>query len=104
MSAPWIEAARSPTVPGTNAHASTITPVIFMILHVSWVTFAIVMVVIIWIAFLSVKGRSVSWLLSKTKSWLRGRLVSARPFYYRRRSNNIQSYDECDISEFRKVE
>lgn len=103
MSVPWIEASRPPCVPGTSAHASAITPVIFLILHVSWLTAGIVLAVVVGIAILSIKGRSVTWLLSKAKSRLRGGVVSARPYYYRRRINRVQSYDDCEMSIFRKV-
>lgn len=103
MSVPWIEASRAPNVPLTNAHASAITPVIFLILHVSWMTVGIVFAVIVCIVILAIKGRSVTWLLNKAKSRMRGGVVSARPFYYRRRVNRVQSYDDCEMSIFRKV-
>lgn len=103
MSVPWVEASRSPKVPGTNAHASSITPLVFLVLHVSWFTFGIVLFVIVWVAYLSIKGRSVTWLLNKIKSKARAGRVSARPFYYRRRAIRIESYDESNISLFRKV-
>lgn len=104
MSAAWIEASRIPKVPGTNAHASAITPLVFLILHVSWFTVGIVMSVVIVIAYLSIKGRQVTWLFRKYKCALRGGVVSARPLYYRRRALKVQSHDDCDMATFRKFE
>ena len=103
MSAPWIEASRPPKVPGTDAHAACMTPLVFLILHISWITFGLVVAMIIAIGILSVQGRSVKWLLQKGKCKLRGGRVSARPLFYRRRANNAKSYDDCEMSLFRKV-
>jgi len=103
MSVAWIEASRTPKVPGTNAHASAFTPIIFLIAKISWFTLGIVMAVVVCIAYLSIKGREVTWLVRKGKSSLRGGKVSARPFYYRRRALRVQSHSDCEMSALRKV-
>jgi len=102
MSAIWIEASRPPKLPGTNAHASAVTPLIFLLVHVSWITFSLVIATIVAVATLSIKGRTVSWLLRKTKCNLRGRKLHARPVWYRRRVLRVRSHSDVPIEVFRQ--
>ena len=102
MSATWIEAALPPRIPFTNAHASACTPLVFLLVHISWTTFLMVLATIVAIAFLSIKGRTVSWLLRKGKCNLRGRKLYARPVWYRRRLMRLESHGDVDISVFRQ--
>lgn len=104
MSAAWVDASRSPVVPGTNAHASAMTPLLFLIVHFSLITLGILMAVVFSVAYLSIKGLSVLWLLRKGKSRLRGQRISARPLFYWRRAIRVRSHGDCDMSVFRKVE
>ena len=104
MPAVWVEAARPPRIPMTNAHASCSTPLAFFLLHFAWSTFAVVMMAVVLVAFLSIKGRSVTWLVRKTKCNLRGRVLEARPSAYRRRVLRLQSHGSLDVSVLRQGE
>lgn len=101
MSEHWVDAARPPKIPMTNAHASAFTPLVFMVMHFSMVTFMIVVATILFIAILSIKGRSVAWLLRKGKGNLRHRRLHARPVYFRRRFLRLQSHSSTDIRALR---
>lgn len=102
MSATWIEASRPPKIPLTNAHASACTPVVFLLAHISMTTILLVLFTIIAVAILSIKGRTVTWLIRKAKCNLRGRKLHARPVWYRRRMLRVQSHDGLDISMLRQ--
>lgn len=102
MPAAWVEASRPPKLPGTNAHASAATPVVFFLVHFAWVTFFLVLATVIAVAILSIQGRSVTWLLRKAKCNLRGKKLYARPVWYRRRVLNTRSYSSIDIRTFRQ--
>lgn len=97
VNANWVNASRSPTIPGTSIHASTLTPSVFMLVYFSWATFFISAFCIVFMGVLRVKGRSLTWLIRKTKWKLRGRQVQARPLWYRRRFNRIETIDTAGI-------
>lgn len=101
MPAAWVEASRAPKLPGTNAHASCLTPLVFFLVHISWTTLAIVILTVVFVVILSIKGRSVSWLLRKIKCNLRGRKLYARPVWFRRRMLRVASHSDLDIDIFR---
>lgn len=102
MPATWIEAARPPKIPLTNAHASACTPVVFLLVHISWFTFVMVILTVIAVAILSIKGRTVSWLVRKSKCNLRGRKLHARPVWYRRRMLRVTSHGSLGVSFLRQ--
>lgn len=104
MPADWIEASRPPRIPLTNAHASAMTPLVLLLMHIRWWTFGLVVATCVGIFILSIKGRSVTWLLRKGKCYLRRQRVSARPLYFRRRAQMVRSYDEVDIEVLRSGE
>lgn len=101
MPAAWVEASRPPKIPGTNAHASAATPIVGLLVHISWFTFGVVLVTMIAVAVLSIRGRKVSWLLRKLKCNLRGRKLYARPVWYRRRVLRTFSHDALSVEVFR---
>lgn len=99
MSAKWVNAARSPYIPGTRIHFSTLTPLAFMVVYFAWVTFIILLGAVSFMAVLSIKGRTLTWLLRRTKSRIRGGRVLARPVWFRRRFSRLESFDLHGISE-----
>lgn len=101
MNALWVDASRCPRIPGTPVHASALTPIIFLVLHISWFTLGLVLFVTVGVVYLTVRRLSLMWAVRMFKSKLRGNRVSARPLMYRRRCLLSRSYGECDMSEFR---
>lgn len=101
MSVDWIEASRSPLIPGTRAHASAITPLVLFLVHIAWWTLGVVMSVVITLAILNSRGITMSWLLRRQKSRLRGGRLSARPVFYRRRLLQSQSIAQMDVKVLR---
>lgn len=93
----WVHASRSPVIPGTSIHASTLTPSVFMLVYFAWITFIVAASCIVFMAALSMKGRSLTWVLRKTKWKLRGCQVQARPLWYRRRFNRLETLDTAGI-------
>jgi hypothetical protein len=97
MPADWVYASNSPVVPGTSVHAYALTPVVLWVVWWSWTTlFAVVLVAAV-MGYLQWKGRKPAWVLRKFKCRLRGASVAARPVWYRRRRNRIESYQTLDI-------
>jgi len=104
MPAAWVEASRPPKVPGTNAHASAMTPLAFVVFNfTSLLLWGIVFAVAIGIGYLSLKGRQMGWIVRRMKCRLRGGRISARPVFYRRRMCKTSSHGEVEMSVFRKV-
>jgi intracellular multiplication protein IcmT len=93
----WVNASRPPVIPGTSIHASTLSPVVLMLVYFAWITFFIAAFCISFMGILRLKGRSLTWLIRKTKWRLRGRQVQARPVWYRRRFNRIETLDTAGI-------
>ena len=101
MNALWVDASRYPRIPGTQVHASALTPILFFVLHMSWFTLAMVLIVMVGVIYLTVRRLSLMWAVRVFKSKLRGNRLSARPLMYRRRCLLTRSYGECDMQEFR---
>lgn len=91
----WRDASMSPVVPGTTVHASCLTPAFFVLLNMtSWVTWALVFLAIVLVSILSMKGRSIAWIVRRTLSRMRRQTVQARPAYYLRRTRGVISWDD----------
>ena len=99
MPATWIEASRSPVVPGTRVHASAATPLLLFVVWWSWITLWILLVVTGVMTWIELKGRRPAWVLRRAKGRLRGNLVAARPTFYRRRRSRIESYEHLPIEQ-----
>lgn len=93
MSVRWVNASKSPFIPGTRVHAVSLTPLVFMLVYFSWLTFFLTLSVVTFMSVLSMKGRTLTWLLRKMRGRLRGFEVQARPFWYLRRFNRLESVD-----------
>ena len=104
MIAPWVDASRYPRIPGTSVHAAALTPLLFLILHASWLTLGLVLFVAFVVIYLTVRRLSLMWLMRVMKSKLRGGRVSARPMLYRRRNMSVLSYEEADIHHLREID
>lgn len=96
--ASWIHACRSPVVPGTSIHAMALTPVVLWTVWWSWMTFALTLGVAILFIALEIKGRRPRWVIARQRSRLRGQKVLARPYWYARRRNRIESYEDLEIA------
>jgi hypothetical protein len=97
MSAPWVKASQVPKIPGTNAHAGSVTPVVGLWIKFSWWTVGIVFALTITIVVLSAKGIAASWLLRRTKARLRDNKVHARPVFIRRRMQRMASTEDVGM-------
>lgn len=99
MSAEWIDACRHPVVPGTRIHAAAASPLLLVIVWLSWTTVAILLCVSITMAVMQMKGREPIWVLRRLQVWMRSGRVQARPLWYRRRRTRMVSYDAVDMSQ-----
>jgi hypothetical protein len=100
--ADWREASLPPCVPGTNVHASCMTPILFFIVHFSWTTLILVVLASIVIGVLTSMGRDISWIARRLGSKARGQILSSRPMYYRRRTQWVQSFDQISVQALRR--
>lgn len=94
--AAWIRASCSPVVPGTRIHALALTPLVLWVLWWSWTTFYILVCTTVVFIVLEVKGRKPLWIIARQRSRLRRGHVKARPRWYLRRRNRIESYEDVE--------
>lgn len=99
MAEVWIDAVKPVMLPGTPLRASVLIPLMLFATHIRWWTLIVLIGVIVWMIFLKIKGRSGLWLWRKLKARLRGYVVSARPVWYRRRFNRLESFDEFTMED-----
>lgn len=50
------------------------------------------------LTYLHFRGRSVPWVIRRIKCAIRGRVVLARPVWYRRRTQHLGSFDLVNLS------
>lgn len=99
MAEAWVNVVKPVMIPGTPLRASVTIPILLFAIHIRWWTFSVLIGVIVWMIFLKIKGRSGLWLWRKLKARARGYVVSARPVWYRRRFNRLESFDEFTMKE-----
>jgi len=102
MSAEWVNACRSPVVPGTKAHASSLTPLGLFLLHFSWETFGLCVLAAIGVVFLTLKGRTVGWYWRRFLSRMRQGTISAWPQYIRRQMLWTQPWSSISTKQLRR--
>lgn len=93
MLATWPKTAYSTKLPGTPIHASAMFPLLLMMMHIRLWTFLLALVFIVVLTVMRQKGRTITWMLRRVKSSLRGNRVAARPVFYTRRFSRIEGFD-----------
>lgn len=97
MRAEWTQAVRGPRFLWFPIPAYSSITVLIWIMHAKVWTFLLTVVVIGVLTYLHMRGREVSWVIRRVKSFLRGGIVFARSTLYRRRTQHLGSFDLVDL-------
>jgi len=93
----WPQAVRGVNFLWFPIPAYSSLTVLLWIMHARMWTFTLALVLIGVLTYLHLRGRSVVWVIRRFKSALRGRVVYARPVWYRRRTQHLGSFDLIDL-------
>jgi len=97
MAAEWTNAVRGVRFLWLPIPAYSSLTVLLWIMHAKVWTLLLAIFVIGVLTYLYLRGRSVPWVIRRFKSTLRGGVVHARPLWYRRRVQHINSFDLIDL-------
>lgn len=97
MAAEWTQAVRGTQLLWLPIPAYSALPILIWVMHARVWTFMVALTVCVTLAVLRAKGRSVTWIVRRLHSKLRGGVVFARPVWYRRRMQHINSFDLVEI-------
>ncbi len=98
MSADWTQATRGTQLFWLPIPAYSALPILLFVMHARIWTLVLAILVCLTLAILKTKGRTVPWIVRRFKLWLRGGVIHARPVWYRRRMQHLDSFDLVDIS------
>lgn len=87
--ADWVRVTDGPVLPGTPFHAVIAVPILMILVMPRLWTAVVLLGVAVFMGYLHLRGRRFSWLVRYIKSRLRGRRLSARPVWYRRRMQRL---------------
>lgn len=99
MAADWTQSVRGVHLLWFPIPAYSALPILLWIMHARMWTFMLAICVCIVLAVLKAKGRTVPWVLRRFKCKLRGGVVLARPIWYRRRTQHLDSFDLVALSD-----
>ena len=97
MAAEWTNAVRGVHFLWLPIPAYSSLTVLLWVMHARVWTLVLALVVIGILTYLHMRGRSVPWVIRRFKCSLRGKVVLARPLWYRRRVQHINSFDLIDL-------
>ena len=89
----WPWATNKVRIPYTPLPASASIPLVFTLFHVRLWTFAMTCAVMVVFLLLHLRRRNAMWLWRRMRSKMRSGIVYARPVWYRRRFNRLESFD-----------
>lgn len=97
MTSNWPNATRGCHLLWLPIPASAIFPLLGWAMHMRVWTFLLALSVIVVLAILRARGRTVTWIVRRAHCKLRGGVVYARPVWYRRRMQHLDSFDLVDL-------
>jgi len=97
MAADWTNACRGVRFLWLPIPAYSSLAVLIWVMAASIWTFLLALVVMGFLTYLYFRGRSVPWVVRRIKCSMRGRAVLARPVWFRRRVQHINSFDLIDL-------
>jgi intracellular multiplication protein IcmT len=97
MAAEWTQAVRGTQLLWFPIPAYSALPILIWVMHARVWTFVIALVVCITLAVLKAKGRRVVWIVRRLHTRLRGGVVYARPVWFRRRMQHLESFDLVEL-------
>lgn len=97
MAADWTQAVRGTQLLWFPIPAYSALPILIWVMHARVWTFMIALTVCITLAVLKAKGRRVVWIVRRLHTKLRGGVVYARPVWFRRRMQHLDSFDLVEL-------
>ena len=89
----WISCSRPMRLPFTPVPAVAVLPMVLIIVWPRMWTFCVLLAIVAVLTLLRIKGRTTTWIYQRFFGFMRQGKVRARPLWYRRRSQRIESYD-----------
>lgn len=97
MAADWTQAVRGTRLLWFPIPAYSALPILIWVMHARVWTFFLAVAVCTVLAILKARGREVQWVVRRIHSKLRGGVVYARPVWYRRRMQHLDSFDLVEL-------
>ncbi|MEJ8837667.1 IcmT/TraK family protein [Ramlibacter sp. AN1133] len=97
MAADWPNAVRGTQLLWLPIPAYSALPILLWVMHARTWTFVLALAVCAALGTLKAKGREVLWVVRRLHSKLRGGVVYARPVWYRRRMQHLDSFDLVEL-------
>ncbi len=89
----WSLATNKVRIPYTPLPASASIPLVFTLFHARLWTLAMTLLVVLLFLVLHMRRRNAMWLWRRMRSRMRAGIVYARPIWFRRRFNRLESFD-----------
>lgn len=102
MAAEWTQAVRGPHLLWLPIPAYAGLPILMWVMHMRLWTFVLALGVCVALAVAKARGRTVVWIIRRLRSRLRGGVVYARPLWYRRRMQHLDSFDLVELRPWTK--
>ena len=99
----WTQATRGMHFLWVPIPASSAVPFFVAMLHITWWTFLIAFLVMIFQVVMRAKGRTVLWMIRRLKTRLAGGVVLARSIWYQRRMRRRDGFDLIDLNDVEKI-
>ncbi len=99
----WTQATRGMQFLWLPVPASSAVPFFVAMLHITWWTLLIALLVVIFQVVMRAKGRNFLWVVRKFKVRLAGGSVLARPMWYQRRMRRRDGFDLINLDEVEKM-
>jgi hypothetical protein len=93
MQSNWTQAVRGVHFLWFPIPAYSSVTVLFWVMHARVWTALLALFVVGVLTYLHMRGRSVPWVVRRIKSRMRGGVVLARPVWFRRRVQHLESFD-----------
>jgi hypothetical protein len=97
MDSAWTQAVRGTHLLWLPIPAYSAFPILLWFMHMRLWTFVLALSVCVALAVLKARGRTVGWIVRRFHCRLRGGVVNARPLWYRRRMQYLDSFDLVDL-------
>ena len=100
--ADWTQATKGAQLLWLPIPAYSGLPILLWILHARVWTFVLAISICVVLSILRAKGRTVPWVVRRTKSYMRAGVVQARTIWYLRRVRTLDSFDLVDLRKAQK--
>jgi hypothetical protein len=97
MTTEWTQARNGTQLLWLPIPAYAAFPILLWVMHMRVWTFVVALSVCATLTIFKMRGRSVGWIIRRVHCWLRGEVVFARPVWFRRRMQHLNSFDLVEL-------